>query len=352
MSQQPLQQAQMLQTAMAALQAQDFAAAADGFEAALAAMPNHPGILRSLVMLRSRLGEHGKALAHAEAALALVGQDAMLQDQRLAAMARLGRAEEALGLSQTQAQSLPNAAFRQGDCLLLLQRPAEALERFEAALRHEPGRQEPARPEILTAAAEAAYRCGKLQTARGWLDQAVALEPNNRTTVMARATILLSLGPGDPTAWHQGLLDYEARLWPEDSLHIERRLNLPRWQGEPLDGGAMAGTGGHLLVCAEQGIGDQIRFATALPALLARGIRITFECAERLVPLLARNWPQIAVHAAQEKRLGRQHVFFYDWLNHNGADRPQSYIEGGSLALRLYEMGTRPDGQTRKVMAK
>lgn len=323
-----LQQAQILQQAMAALQAQDFAAAADGFEAALAGMPSHPGILRSLVMLRSRLGEYAKALAHAEAALALDGgdADAALQDQRLAAMARCGQAEQALALAgQVPVQ---NAAFRRGDCLLLLQRPADALAELETALQAQPDR-----PDILTLAAEAAYRCGRLEAARLWLDRAAALEPDNRSTRMARATILLSLGPGDPARWHQGLLDYEARLWPDDALRIERRLDLPRWQGEPM-------TGRHLLICAEQGIGDQIRFATALPALLAQGMRITIECAERLVPLLARSWPQLTVHAAQEKRLGRNHVFVYDWLPQDiGSGRPDRYIESGSLALRLFELG-------------
>lgn len=333
MSQQALPQAQNLQQAMQALQAQDFAAAADAFEAALAGMPNHPGILRSLTLLRSRLGEHAKALAHAETALELDANDAALQDQRLAAMARCGQAAKALALAGQL--PLPNAAFRQADCLLLLQRPQEALAHFETALA-----QQPDRPDILTAAAEAAYRCGRLELARRWLDHAVALEPANRSAVLARATILLSLGPApDNTAWHQGLLDYEARLWPEDSLRIERQLDLPRWEGEPM-------AGRHLLICAEQGIGDQIRFAAALPALLARDIRITVECAERLVPLLARTWPQIAVHAAQEKRFGRRHVFYYDWLPDAPAegdaaegDRPHRYIEGGSLALRLFEIG-------------
>jgi len=311
---------------MQALQAQDFAAAADAFELALPTVdaPLRGGVLRSLVLLRSRLGEHAKALAHAETALALDGTDAALQDQRLAAMARCGRADEALQLAGTV--PLPNAAFRQADCLLLLHRPGEALAHFEAALA-----QQPDRPEILTGAAEAAYRCGRLDLARTWLDRAVALDPGNRSAVMARATILLSLEP-DNTARHQGLLDYEARLWPEDSLRIERQLDLPRWEGE-----AMAGR--HLLICAEQGIGDQIRFAAALPALLNQGIRITIECAERLVPLLARTWPQIAVQAAQEKRFGRRHVFFYDWLRDAApGDRPHCYIEGGSLALRLFEI--------------
>jgi hypothetical protein len=60
--------------------------------------------------------------------------------------------------------------------------------------------------------------------------------------------------------------------------------SLPCWNGEPLDGK-------NVLVCAEQGIGDQIMFASCLPDLISRINHCVVECESRLVPLFERSFP-------------------------------------------------------------
>jgi hypothetical protein len=61
---------------------------------------------------------------------------------------------------------------------------------------------------------------------------------------------------------------------------------LPAWDGAPL-------AGRRLLVRAEQGLGDQVMFATMLPELEAAGGPVAVQCDRRLCPLFARSFPAL-----------------------------------------------------------
>jgi hypothetical protein len=83
----------------------------------------------------------------------------------------------------------------------------------------------------------------------------------------------------------RGWDEYEGRLQVEPNL---RSLPAGRWEGKLLAGRS-------ILLLAEQGIGDQVMFASCLPELLngaGAGTSIV-ECDPRLVPLFARSFPQI-----------------------------------------------------------
>jgi hypothetical protein len=64
------------------------------------------------------------------------------------------------------------------------------------------------------------------------------------------------------------------------------------WEGEPLDGR-------HVLVYAEQGIGDEIMFASCFPDLIERAGHVTVQCAPRLEPLFSRSFPGATVHGVE-----------------------------------------------------
>lgn len=290
--------AALMQAALRALQDGSTATAIQHFAAARQFMPTDAGLLHSLAMLYRQERRWAESWSAAETGLRLQPDN---QDFSAARAAALG-------------------------CLLLDHGAAnQALLWLRQALAVKPDW-----PEMLSQAAEAAYRSGEMAAARTYLDRAIALEPDNRNLRMARATILLSL-----QIWMPGLQDYEYRLRPAPELEVLRDgLHAPRWQGEDMAGRC-------LLVVAEQGIGDQIRFASDLRNLVSLCGRLIVECESRLVPLLARSLPAITVAPSRHRRSGNRHVFDYGWLA--GLGPVDAWIEIGSVALRLFERNLPPD---------
>ena len=65
----------------------------------------------------------------------------------------------------------------------------------------------------------------------------------------------------------------------------------PRWDGSPLEGKS-------ILLWGEQGIGDEIRYASMIPDVLVTGASVSIVCDERLVDLFARSFDGARVFAA------------------------------------------------------
>lgn len=95
------------------------------------------------------------------------------------------------------------------------------------------------------------------------------------------------------------------RGWPLAEQRVEanltglitRRFSKPKWQGEPLAGQT-------LMVWDDQGIGDVLRSASMFAELLAQADRLIVECHPKIVPLLARNFPQAEVRPRQHEARG------------------------------------------------
>ncbi|MBS4096866.1 MAG: tetratricopeptide repeat protein [Sulfuricella sp.] len=87
---------------------------------------------------------------------------------------------------------------------------------------------------------------------------------------------------GDLQAAYQ---HWEAR-WVRREGGEKSHLAIPEWAGTPA-------TGRSLLIYREQGIGDEILFATCLPDILDRFERIIYVCHSKLRSLFARSFPKI-----------------------------------------------------------
>jgi hypothetical protein len=61
-------------------------------------------------------------------------------------------------------------------------------------------------------------------------------------------------------------------------------LNCPMWNGGLID---------RLLLIAEQGVGDEVLFASVLPDALSRAREVIFECDSRLVSIFQRSFPRL-----------------------------------------------------------
>ena len=135
---------------------------------------------------------------------------------------------------------------------------------------------------------------GVIHARLGNLDRAIAIQKSilekEPTHVLARWNLAVQqLEAGElPEAFD----NYEARWdWP-DFPSERRTFDMPRWEGEDLEGK-------RVLVWREQGVGDEIRFAGVLPDLLATGASIRFECSPKLAPLFRSSFPDIDVRAEQ-----------------------------------------------------
>lgn len=82
---------------------------------------------------------------------------------------------------------------------------------------------------------------------------------------------------------------YEAGV-PAGRRHHRYDYEIPRWEGEDLEGK-------HIVIEGEQGIGDEIRFASCFPDLIAISGRVTLVCEPRLVTVFQRSFPEAHVEA-------------------------------------------------------
>ncbi len=155
-------------------------------------------------------------------------------------------------------------------------------------------------------------------------DRALKREGGNAQARLNRA--ILHFLRGDLKS---GWRDYTARLKVANKVPVPDH-GLAAWSGSTL-------RRTRLLVTAEQGIGDQIMFASVIPDLLARaesdGGSVLLECEPRLVSLFARSFPKASVHAwAIETRNGIAHAQ-QGWVKSAGG--ANAAIELGSLSRTL-----------------
>lgn len=142
--------------------------------------------------------------------------------------------------------------------------------------------------------ADAHTLCGDPAEALAEADAALARDPALADARLARASALLALG-----RFAEGWDAWEDRWSAEPWCRTAGRFPQPAWTGRPLGGG-------RLLVWGEQGVGDELMFATLLPLLTQSSMEETqsstgglagclLECDARLAPLFARALPGVEV---------------------------------------------------------
>jgi hypothetical protein len=128
--------------------------------------------------------------------------------------------------------------------------------------------------------------------------ESLALLPGEAAGMrVARAKALLATGHIEA-----GWAAYEARLDPryEDAVHFP--VDRPPWTPQT----ELAGK--RLLLIGEQGLGDEVLFAQAVPDMIAEAGGVSLAVDPRLVPLFARSFPQAAVHAHVSARIDHRFV--------------------------------------------
>jgi Flp pilus assembly protein TadD len=317
-----------MQTAAAFDQGLKFASAGRHFEAiecfeqALAASPSDSRILFAL-------GNTARALGQSAIARQFFAQVLALEPGRIEALVNLanlmrldGQFDMACALLEPALEKNPgrpelhltmgSAASESGD-------NDRAAWHYHAALAIHPD-YAPALSNLADLLADA----GDYDGARLQYDRALKSEPGNAQTRVNRAVLNLLTGN-----LKEGWRDYAARTSVAGKT-LATELRLKEWNGDTLKKT-------RLLVRAEQGVGDQIMFASLFGELAARaaddGGSVILECDRRLVPLFARSYPDATVHAAEWKNSGGQVTAEYGWLK--GAGGANAVILAGSLPRLL-----------------
>ncbi len=205
------------------------------------------------------------------------------------------------GLADTQGAMLAYAA-----CLRLQPEHADALWNYSDLLRvneHFPEAidclqrlltlEKKPRPDLYHRLAVAQFGLDQFGAAEHSFERALA--GNSVVPVLTRweyAHLLLTTGQYD-AGWQAYNERFAAGQWTAVVCHP---FPQPHWQGESLAGKT-------LLVHGEQGLGDEIMFASILPELVAEAGQLILACQPPLVRLFAASFPGVTVraHAALTK---------------------------------------------------
>ena len=109
--------------------------------------------------------------------------------------------------------------------------------------------------------------------------KAALLAPDNSNTVFNLSLVLLASGH-----FEEGWRGYEARWTREINPVKGQYFPYPRWQGESLENKT-------ILIWGEQGIGDQIMFASMVNELISRARLCVLACTKKLLPLFSHSFP-------------------------------------------------------------
>lgn len=198
-----------------------------------------------------------------------------------AAAGRMGMAH-AFFLRVTQlAPRRPEAWNNLGMSLQHLWRSREARECFQRGLRLK--HCAPYLANIATTYVEASEPARAVHFA----EQALAIDPTHTGAAITQGFGRLALGD-----WAQGWKGYAQALGGPHRKQMD--YGLPEWQGEP---------GCRVLVYGEQGLGDEVMYASCLPDLLAISERVALDCDKRLQTLLARSFPAVEVHGTRHEQV-------------------------------------------------
>lgn len=119
------------------------------------------------------------------------------------------------------------------------------------------------------------HRNNHLDAALAVCDSARQLTPDDRNLALTHAMLLRTFGD-----YERGWALHERRLELPELTQRPHPPTTPRWKGESL-------AGRHILVRAEQGLGDQVQFVRWASTLRAHGAdRVTVQTATSLVRLL------------------------------------------------------------------
>jgi tetratricopeptide (TPR) repeat protein len=270
--------------------------AATAYRRAAELAPDNADAHANLGLVLHRLDQLKQAVEAHRRAAALCPQSARIWVNLSAAEADLGQVDSALDSSRRALSidpGLPEAHNAVGMALKTKGMAADAIAAFETALRLRPDYD-----KAYNNLGNALHAQGRFDEAMAAYGRAVALTPDYAEAQCNKGMLHLLLGEFEP-----GWRGYEY------GMHIRRARSKSRdpryrtWEGEELAGKT-------IMLSAEQGVGDQIMFASLLPDLLERQAACVVRLDDRLQPLLQRSIGGLTFIAPGDTALDRHAIDF------------------------------------------
>jgi len=305
--------------------------------------------------------------AHANLGIALYNLDRLeqaVEAHRVAAKLRpdsahiwanLGAAEVDLGSPDAALEAcrkaleldpnLPEAHYCVGMALKAKGMHEQAIAAFETALRLRPDYQ-----KAYNNLGVARYAQGRFAEAFAAYAQAVELAPDHAEAQWNKGMLHLLLGEFEP-----GWRGYEFGIDMKRGRAKSRYLQYQPWEGATIAGKT-------ILVWGEQGIGDQIMFASLLPDLVERGAICLVKLDNRLQPLLRRSINGLTLIPRDDAALSRSEEFAVDfqapigslcrWLRPDLASFPSrpGFLKADSALTEVYRQRYRERFGDRPVV--
>jgi len=311
---------------------QDLESALKRLAAQVAQAPRNPNLRAELALVQLKLGRAEEAEANFAQVLRIAPRHTSSLINRGSALKALGRLDEAEASYRAALQVEPgHGAALRNLCILftLMERHADALEAADRALARTRS------PEGFISRGDALYGLGRFGEALESYLQASQLAADPYETLikegLARTALrqypealalldqAVALRPADHLAYHRrapmrlvthdfegGWKDYESRwendlfrstsaamVSPQVRQHLHLRLSVEDLRGQ------------RVLLVGEQGIGDQVMFASMIPDLAKVAASVTCVCDDRLVRLFSNAFPGVSFSGPLTANLSR-----------------------------------------------
>jgi tetratricopeptide (TPR) repeat protein len=260
----------------------EYAKAGASYRAAIAAAPDAALAHLNMGFVLKELGSSEEAVAHLRRAYTLAPEMENALRNLVVTLIETDRCDEALAVASKAAERNPasyDAQLSHGLAHQKLHDPVRALSCYDTALSM---RADDA--ELHDNRGTAFLELGRLPEAIASYDRALALRPDFALAAFHRALTHLLLGD-----YWRGWDSYELRQLNKD--YPKHPETYPRWRGSPLAGST-------LVIYREQGLGDEIMFASCLPQIMEMAKHCVVECEPRLLGIFRRSFPAATVYAS------------------------------------------------------
>ncbi len=250
------------------------------FQLYIGACPDLPLGYNNLGTILSDMGEVSIAIDTLRAAIYRMPDQSILWNSLATVLAEDGRVEESLVFYQEAIRIEPEFArlhHNIGYAYSHLGRLSDALAGYNKSLEH-------------------------------------GVDPTERIEAThSRGVCLIGMG-----RLEEGFRDYEIRHSERFRAYVHHVVKAPRWDGEALDGK-------RIVVVGEQGLGDEVMFASILPDLsnaVGSGGQLQIVVDKRLVSLYQRSFPKADVGTYDDRRLidrdGNKELRFLPFARNEG----------------------------------